>query len=45
MNKSSPRGFKLTIVVLAVLIMAVSAVLTNTSVANDMDVTITQAEQ
>ncbi len=45
MNKSSSRGFKLTTVIFAVLIMALSAVLSNTSVADDMDVEITQTEQ
>lgn len=45
MNKSSSRGFKLTTVIFAVLIMAVSAILSNTSVADDMDVEITQTEQ
>jgi hypothetical protein len=39
MNKSSSRGFKLTTVVFAVLVLAVSAILSNTSVAGDMDVT------
>jgi hypothetical protein len=38
MNKSS-RGFKLTTVVFAVLILMISAMLSNTSVADDMDVT------
>ncbi|WP_170176725.1 hypothetical protein [Litorilituus sediminis] len=45
MNKSSSRGFKLTTVIFAVLIMAISAILSNTSVADDMDVEITQTEQ
>ncbi len=45
MNKSSSRGFKLTTVIFAVFIMAVSAVLSNSSVADDMDVEITQPEQ
>lgn len=44
MRKSSPGGFKLTTVIIAVLIMAVSAVLSNASVADDMDVEITQTK-
>ncbi len=48
MNKSSSRGLKLTTVIFAVLVMAVSAILSNTSVADDMDVKtakIAQSEQ
>jgi len=45
MRKSPPRGFKLTTVILAVLVMAVSAVLSNVSVAGDKDVEITQTKQ
>jgi len=45
MNKSSSRGFKLTSVIFAVIIMAVSAVLSGNSVADDMDVEITQSEE
>jgi len=45
MRKSSPQGFKLTTVIIAVLVMAVSAVLSNASVADDMDVEITQTKQ
>ncbi|WP_281284860.1 hypothetical protein [Litorilituus lipolyticus] len=44
MNKSSSRGLKLTTVIFAVLIMAVSAILSNTSVADDMDVEQSQSE-
>ncbi len=44
MNKSSSRGFKLTTVIFAVLIMAVSAVLSNTSLADDMDVKVEQSK-
>jgi hypothetical protein len=44
MRKSSPRGFKLTAVIVAVLIMAVSAILSNTSVADDMEVKTSQSE-
>mgnify|MGYP005992299937 CR=1 FL=1 len=44
MSKSSPRGLKLTTVIIAVLIMAVSAVLSNTSVADDMEVKTAQSE-
>ena len=45
MNNSSSRGFKLTTVMFAVLIMAVTAILSSNSVANDMDVEITQLEE
>ncbi|WP_259337896.1 hypothetical protein [Colwellia sp. RSH04] len=44
MNKSSSRGLKLTTVIFAVLIMAVSAILSTTSVADDMDVEQSQSE-
>jgi hypothetical protein len=44
MNKSSSRGFKLTTVVIAVFVLAISAVLSNTSVADDMDVTTEQTQ-
>lgn len=45
MSKSSSRGLKLTTVIFAVLVMAVSAVLSNTSVADDMEVKTAQSEQ
>lgn len=44
MNKPSSRGFKLTTVIFAVLILAVSAILSNSSVADDMDVSIEQSQ-
>jgi len=44
MNKSSTRGLKLTTVIIAVLIMAVSAMLSNTVVAGDIEVQIAQAQ-
>ncbi len=44
MNNSSPRGFKLTTVMFAVAIMAVSALLSGNSVADDMGVEITQSD-
>ncbi|MBL4821906.1 MAG: hypothetical protein JKX90_00070 [Colwellia sp.] len=44
MRKSSPRGLKLTTVIFAVLIMAVSAILSNTSVADDMEVKTAQIQ-
>jgi len=44
MNKSSTRGLKLTTVIIAVLIMAVSAMLSNTVVAGDIEVKIAQAQ-
>ena len=45
MRKSSPQGLKLTTVIIAVLVMAVSAVLSNVSVAGDKDVEITETKQ
>jgi len=45
MNNSSSRGFKLTTVIFAVIIMAVTAILSGNSVADDMDVEITQSEE
>ncbi|NQY37803.1 MAG: hypothetical protein HRT37_23195 [Alteromonadaceae bacterium] len=47
MNRSSSRGFKLTTVIFAVLILAVTAILSNPSIADDMDVTVEkeQSEQ
>tara|TARA_B110000014_G_scaffold261084_1_gene252111 strand:+ start:1598 stop:1732 length:135 start_codon:yes stop_codon:yes gene_type:complete len=44
MKKSSSRGVNLTTVLIAVFVMTVSAVLSNTSVANDMDVKIEKSE-
>jgi hypothetical protein len=38
MNRSSSRGFKLTTVIIAVLILAGSALLSNSSVADDKEV-------
>jgi len=38
MNRSSSKGFKLTTVVFAVLILAVSALFSNSSIAHNMDV-------
>ena len=38
MNKSSSKGIKLTTVILAVFVLALSAVLSNTSVADNMEV-------
>ena len=45
MNKSSSRGFRLTTVIFAVFVLAVSALLSNTSIADDMDVKIETSEQ
>jgi hypothetical protein len=42
MKKPSSRGCKLTSVIFAVVIMTVSAILSNISIADDMDVEITQ---
>lgn len=44
MRKSSSRGLKLTTVIFAVLIMTVSAILSNTSIADDMEVKTAQSE-
>ncbi|MDT0602891.1 MULTISPECIES: hypothetical protein [Thalassotalea] len=43
MNKSSSKGIKLTTVIFAVLVLALSAILSNTSVAGDTDVTTEQS--
>ncbi|MEW6983190.1 hypothetical protein AAD001_11125 [Colwelliaceae bacterium 6471] len=43
MNKSSSRGIKLTTVIFAVLVLAVSAVLSNTSIADDREVALEQS--
>lgn len=45
MNNPSSRGFKLTTVIFAVIIMAVSAMLSGNTVADDMDVEITQSDE
>jgi len=44
MRRSSPRGLKLTTVIFAVFVMTVSAILSNTSVADDMEVKTVQSE-
>ncbi|WP_155866699.1 hypothetical protein [Colwellia sp. PAMC 21821] len=44
MNRSSSRGIKLTTVILAVLILAVSAVLSSGSTLDDKEVTIEQTK-
>jgi len=44
MSRSSSRGFKLTTVIFAVLVLAVSALLSNASIADDMDITTEQSE-
>jgi len=43
MNRSSSRGIKLTTVVFAVIVLAVSAALSNISIADDKDVTVEQS--
>jgi hypothetical protein len=43
MNRSPSRGFKLTKVVFAVIILAVSAILSNSPVADYKDVVIEQS--
>ena len=43
MNRSSPKGIKLTTVIFAVIVLAVSAALSNISIADDKDVTINQS--
>ena len=44
MRKSSPKGLKLTTVIFAVFVMAVSAILSNSSIADDMEVKTAQSE-
>ncbi|WP_448213742.1 hypothetical protein [Colwellia sp. MEBiC06753] len=44
MNRPASKGFKLTTVIVAVLVLAVSAVLSNTSVAQDTEILIEQSE-
>lgn len=44
MRKSSPKGLKLTTVIFAVFVMTVSAILSNNSVADDMEVKTAQSE-
>ena len=43
MRKSSSRRLKLTTVIFAVVIMAVSAILSSTSIADDMEVKTVQS--
>jgi hypothetical protein len=43
MNRSSSGGIKLTTVIFAVIVLAVSAALSNISIAGDKDVTIEQS--
>ena len=45
MNKSSTKGFKLTTVFFAVAVLAVSALLSNTTVAGNTDIQIEQSEE
>lgn len=42
MNRSPSRGFKLTKVIFAVIVLAVSAILSNSPVAENMDVMVEQ---
>jgi len=44
MRKSPPRGLKLTTVIFAVFVMTILAILSNTSVADDMEVKTAQSE-
>lgn len=43
MNKSSSKGIKLTTVIFAVFVLALSAMLSNTSVAEDKEVVVEQS--
>jgi hypothetical protein len=43
MNRSSSPGIKLTTVIFAVIVLAVSAALSNISIAGDKDVTLEQS--
>jgi len=45
MNRSSSKGIKLTTVVFAVLVLTVSALLSNNSIADDMEVQEVTSEQ
>ena len=45
MSKSSSKGFKLTTVILAVLVLTISALLSNSTIADDMDVKVETSEQ
>lgn len=44
MRKSSPKGLKLTTVIFAVFVMTIAAILSNNSVADDMEVKTAQSE-
>ncbi len=44
MNRPSSKGFKLTTVIFAVLFLAVSAMLSNTSIAGNTDVITEKSE-
>jgi len=44
MNRPASKGFKLTTVIFAVLFLAVSAILSGTSVADDTEILIEQSE-
>lgn len=44
MNKSSSKGFKLTTVLFAVAVLAVSAILSNTTVADDTDIYVEESK-
>lgn len=44
MNKPPARGVKLTTVILAVIVMGVSAALSNTTVASDNSVQVSQSQ-
>lgn len=44
MSKPSSRGVKLTTVIIAVLFMTVSAILSNTTLADNMDVKIEKSK-
>jgi len=43
MSKSSSKGIKLTTVIFAVFVLALSAALSNTSIAEDKDVVVEQS--
>lgn len=44
MNKAPSKGFKLTTVVFAVVVLAVSAMLSNSTVADDRDITVEESK-
>lgn len=44
MSRPASKGFKLTTVIFAVLVLAISAILSNTSIAGDTEIVTEQSE-